>query len=349
MTSYREAVPKDDSSLLKLMNSTGMPGIIQLMTTRAPSFFDLISKRGLSKVIVAEKKDQIVGAICATHETAYINKIPTKLFYISDFRVDYTHRNQGIGLQLTNKAVDYMEEQDADFVFLNVSKGNKRPFVFFGNRKHYPDFQNIGIFNIYQFLGSKKKTNNEFRVEKIILNKEIIDFLNDFYKSNELAPVIKANQFQDTTIFKVEEKGKLIGVMCIADYNNCKQHIVIKLPWYLRLFISIMNLIRTIAGNNLLPSTNQPIKMLYIKYLAVKRKDRNLIKSLIRTAQNEVYSKSYSFVSLGLHEKDPLIQRLPGFFRITFNSVGMLVTMKNNQKGMDLVKKGIPYKDFSTV
>jgi len=349
MTIYREATIKDDSRLLKLINSASMPGIIELGSRRDPSFYNLISKRGLSKVFVAEEENELVGTICVTKETAFINKKPSKLFYISDFRVGYAHRNKGIGLQLTNKAVAYMEDQNADFVFLNVSKGNKRPFVFFSNRAHYPDFENIGIFNIYQFLGSKKKTTNEFQVERTTLNQEIIDFLNEFYENYQLAQAVDPSQLQDAIIYKVAENGNLIAVMCLVDYSNCRQHIVLKLPWYLRMFISIINLLRTLTGANLLPSTNQPIKILYIKYLAVKRKDRKLIKSLIRRAQNEVHSKSYSFVSLGLHEKDSLNQRLPGSFRITFNSVGMLVTMKNNQELIDSVKKGIPYKDFSTV
>jgi len=349
MTIYREATIKDDSCLLKLINAASMPGIIELRTSRDPSFYNLISKRGVSKVFVAEEENELVGAICVTQETAFINKKPSKLFYISDFRVGYAHRNKGIGLQLTNKAVAYMEDQNADFVFLNVSKGNKRPFVFFSNRAHYPDFENIGIFNIYQFLGSKKKTTNEFQVVRTTLNQETIDFLNEFYQDYQLAQVVEPSQLEDATIYKVEENGTLIAVMCLVDYSNCRQHIALKLPWYLRMFISIINLLRTIAGANPLPSTNQPINMLNIKYLAVKKKDNKLIKSLIRRAQNEVHLKSYSFVSLGLHEKDSLNQILPGFFRITFNSVGMMVTMKNNQKLMDMVNNGIPYKDFSTV
>ncbi len=349
MILYREASPKDDKRLLKLMNSAGMPGTIQLMTTREPSFFDLITKRGLSKVFIAEAENEIIGAICVTHETEVIDKRSSPLFYISDFRVEHAHRNKGIGLELTKKAVEYMEKQDADFVFLNVSKGNKRPFVFFRNRTNYPDFENIGVFNIYQFFGSKKKTNNQFIVVRTTINQEIIDFLNEFYVNYQLAPHVDADQLEDVAIFKVEHKGNLAAVMCIADYSNCKQHIALKLPWYLRLFISTINVLRTITGAVVLPSTNEPINMLYIKYLAVKKKDKQLIKSLLRKAQNEVHAKSYSFVSLGLHEKDSLIQKLPSFFRITFNSVGMLVTMKNNQKLMDLVKKGTPYKDFSTV
>lgn len=349
MPIYREAIPEDDRSLLGLTSSAVMPGIIKLMTSRQPSFFNLVRQRGVSKVIVAEEDNELIGSICISQEIVFIDKKPCKLFYISDFRVNHSQRNKGIGLQLTNEAVCCLEKQDADFAFLNVSKGNKRPFVFFSDRKKFPDFENIGIFNIYQFLGAKKGANNDFQVLETSADQKIIDFLNEYHSNFQLAPVLDYDQLENTSIYTIEENNDLLAVMCIGDYNDCKQHIVISLPWYLQLSIIVMNLFRTISGTNLLPTTNQPIKMLHIKYLAVKRRDKRLIKSLIRRAQNEVQLKSYSFVSLGLHEKDPLIEKLPKFFKMTFHSVGMLVTMKNTQKLMNVVKQGIPYKDFSTV
>lgn len=349
MPNYREATSRDNGQLLNLISSASMPGIIQLKTNRQPSFFNLIAQRGLSKVIVAVTENDIIGSICVTHETVFVNKMPTKLFYVSDFRVARSYRKRGIGLQLTNKAVIYMRAQDADLVFLNVSKGNKRPFVFFSNRTNFPDFENIGTFNIYQFFGSNKKIDNTYSVNKSAVNQNIVDFINKHHQRYQLAAVLDIAQLNNTTIYTIESNGALNAVMCLADYNNCKQHIVLKLPWYLELFIATINIIRRIMGVQQLPRVNQPIKMLFIKFLATKKEDKKLVKTLIVKAQNEAYLKSCSLVSIGLHERDPLIKSLPRFFRLTFQSVGMLVTMKNNQNLIDIIQKGVPYKDFSTV
>ena len=62
-----------------------------------------------------------------------------------------------------------------------------------------------------------------------------------------------------------------------------------------------------------------------------------------------VYEKDYSFVSIGVHEKDPLNKCFSGIFKLTFKSVGMLLTIQNNQLLIEKVKQGIPFEDYSLV
>ena len=89
--------------------------------------------------------------------------------------------------------------------------------------------------------------------------------------------------------------------------------------------------------------------MMYIKYLAVDKPGKQLVKLLINYARNIVYEKSYSFVSIGLHEKDPLNACFSGLFKLTFNSVGMLLSIKDNRALIEKVKQGVPFEDYSLV
>ncbi|MEL4455037.1 GNAT family N-acetyltransferase [Lutimonas vermicola] len=350
MIKYRIATLEDNAQLLRLTNDADMAGTIGLRTDRDPSFFNLVELRGKSKVYIAEEHKNIVGSICVTQEDVYIQKGIYPLYYISDFKVAKTHRNQGIGLQLTNEVTKYLESENADFAFLNVAKGNKRPFVFFSERRNYPDFDTIGTFKIVQFIGAKKKgEHKKYNIEVTTATVEILDFLNEFYSKHELANVISKDHLKETSIFCVRSNEAIIAVMCLLDTSNMKQHLVLKMPWYLKLFISAINTIRPLTETTKLPKQNEPIKMLYLKYLAVSSYDADLIKELIYRAKHEVYKKTYAFVSFGLHENDPLAKYLPGFFKITFYSVGMLVSLKNSQGLMQLIKKGVPFKDFSTV
>jgi hypothetical protein len=89
--------------------------------------------------------------------------------------------------------------------------------------------------------------------------------------------------------------------------------------------------------------------MLYIKYLAVESYNKQLVKLLVNYARNIAYEKSYSYVSIGLHEKDTFNDCLSGFAKLTFRSIGMLISIKNNRDLINKVKKGIPYEDYSLV
>ena len=146
MIDFRLATSEDNAQLLELTSSTGMAGKMALRIDRHPNFFALNKLRGKTKVYIAIENDVIVGSICVSDQKVYIDGQVHPLYYISDFKVAATHRNKGIGLRLTNEVVKYLETQNADFAFLNVAKGNKRPFVFFSERSHYSDFENIGVF-----------------------------------------------------------------------------------------------------------------------------------------------------------------------------------------------------------
>ena len=98
-----------------------------------------------------------------------------------------------------------------------------------------------------------------------------------------------------------------------------------------------------------MPLINEPVRMMYIKYLVVNNHDKQLVKLLINHARNLVYEKFYSFVSIGLHEKDQLNKCLSGLFKLTFNSVGMLLSIKNSKALIEKVKQGIPFEDYSLV
>ena len=89
--------------------------------------------------------------------------------------------------------------------------------------------------------------------------------------------------------------------------------------------------------------------MIYIKYLAVNGQDKQLVKLLVNYARNIVYERSYSFASIGLHEKDPFNVCFSGLMKVTFNSVGMLLSIKDNRSLIEKVRKGIPFEDYSLV
>ncbi|MDX1471974.1 MAG: GNAT family N-acetyltransferase [Flavobacteriaceae bacterium] len=350
MITYRLANQTDNAQLLRLTSSAGMPGKMALRIDRDPNFFNLNKLRGPTHVYVAVDKEDIVGCICVSDQQVFVNRKEKAFYYISDFKVAHSHRNQGIGLQLTNEVVKYLDSKEADLAFLNVSHGNKRPFVFFSNRGTYPDFQNIGTFTTFQYLGSKRGPSKSIALKKADkATPEILDFLNGFYSNYNLATVITEEKLANSDIYILKRNNSLEAVLVLIDTMKMKQNVVLKMPLHLKLAVGLINFFGGLFKLSKLPEENDPISMLYIQYLGLKSFDKQLISNLISFAKQCAYKKSYSFVSITAHENDPMLKALPKFIRFKFCSVGMLVSMKQSQDLMKRIMEEKVYRDYSIV
>jgi ribosomal protein S18 acetylase RimI-like enzyme len=350
MITYRLATREDNEQLIELTASTGMMGQTGLRIDRHPDFFSLLDKRGESKVFIALDGNEIIGSLCVSLQQVWVGEQILPLHYIGDFKVAPKHRNMGIGLQLCNELANDIVPRGADLAFLNVSRGNNKPFSFFKNRPNSPDFDNIGIFKIHQFVGRRKKFSDpEFPIQEDVADEELIRFLNRHYSQYALGPVISHENLDDVQIFTIRDKTRIIAAMCLSDTMNMKQNVVLKLSPKLKWLMRILDSFSGLLGFSKMPSLNKPVGMLYIKYLAVDHCANKMVKLLINHARNIAYKKLYSFVSVGLHEKDPLQKCFAGLFKMSFHSVGMLVSIKNNRTLIEKVMRGIPFEDYSLV
>jgi ribosomal protein S18 acetylase RimI-like enzyme len=350
MIIYRLATHNDNQQLIELTASAGMAGEISLRIDRKPDFFSLLNMRGESKVFIALEDDRIIGSLCVSLQQVYIDGQIFPFYYVGDFKVAASHRNKGIGLQLCNELANYVVPAGADLAFLNVSKGNSKPFSFFKDRPGIPDFDNIGIFKIHQFLGRKRKAlHPQYTIGTSPASAEVIEFLNAHYSKYELGSVITKEKLESSEIFTIRQKSKIIAVMCLIDTMQLKQNVVTAMSWKMRILVSCMNAISQVAGISKMPQLNEPVKMIYIKYLAVNGHDKQLVKTLVAHARNMAYERAYSFASIGLHEKDPFNNCFSGVTKVTFSSVGMLLSIKDNRSLIEKVKKGIPFEDYSLV
>ena len=350
MIQYRLANPKDNQQLIALASATGMAGNILLRIDRKPDFFELLKRRGKSRVFIALDGDIIIGSVSASQQEVYIGGQIYPLQYIGDLKVAEKYRNKGVGLKLCDELADYVIGKNADLAFLNVSKGNQKPFSLFKNRPGIPDFDNIGSFKIYQFIGRKiTRGIDELIIEKTLITEELLFFLNETYSRYELGTVVTKEKLKDADIYIVRSGDKIVAAICLADTMNVKQNIVSRVSWKKKYLLRLVNSFSGIAGISKMPLLNEPVRMMYIKYLAVNNTDKTLVRSLVNFARNIVYEKKYSFVSIGVHEKDPLNNCFSGLFRLTFESTGMLLSIKNNRDLIEKVKNGIPFEDYSIV
>ncbi len=348
--SYRLAGKTDNGQLLALTSAASMGGETGLRIDRFPDFFRLLEMRGETKVFVALDGQKIIGSLCAAQQHVFVDGKVYPLQYIGDFKIHPSYRNQGIGLRLCDEMASYVISIGSDLAFLNVSVGNTKPLSFFRNRPNVPDFDNIGVFHSYQFVGKKKQSRQQvYPVEPTNVTTEIINFWNDHHRNYQLGPVVTEKSLKGTENFVIRQEGKIVAAMCLVDTMNVKQNVVTKISWKMKTLLRLINLVRGITGLAKMPGINSPVQMMYIKYFSVKNNDKRLSGILVDLARHIVYEKSYSFVSIGLHEKDPVKACFSGIFKLTFNSVGMLLSIKNSRDLVIKVKQGVAFEDFSLV
>ena len=279
MIRYRLAEHPDNQQLLELTASTSMQGDISILIDRQPDFFKLLENRGETKVFVALDEDRIIGSLSVSFQRVYVGGEILPVQYIGDFKVHESYRNKGIGLMLCNEMADYVISAGSDLAFLNVAKGNNKPLSFFKNRPQVPDFEYIGIFNIHQFIGRRKRRlSRQYEIQKTAATDEVIQFLHEHYRQYELGPVITRENIENTDIFIVREQEIIKGVMCLADTMQYKQNIVMKLSRKMKMLLNILNSLKNILGISRMPVLREQVKMIYIKYLAVTDHEKQLVR-----------------------------------------------------------------------
>lgn len=350
MIHYRLATNDDNQQLIELTSASGMAGEIGLRIDRKPDFFKLLEMRGESKVFVALDDDKIVGSICVSQEEVYVGGQIYPIQYIGDFKIAEPYRNKFIGFRLCKELEKHVLAIGADLAFLNYAKGNNKPVRFFSNRQNIRDFESIGVFKIHQFIGKKKKTRHpKYEVKACSVTSDLLVFLNSHFSKYELGNVISPKKLEGTTSFVVHEDNKIIAALCLVDTMQVKQNVVTALSWKMNYLLKILNYLNSFLGLSKMPVLNEPVSMIYVKYLAVENNEKQLVRLLINHARYIAFGKSYSFVSVGVHEKDPLNICFSGLFKMTFNSVGMISSLKNNNDLIDTIKMGIPFADYSVV
>jgi hypothetical protein len=71
---------------------------------------------------------------------------------------------------------------------------------------------------------------------------------------------------------------------------------------------------------------------------------------LIDHVRYDAYDKHYLFVSLGLHDRDPLQSVVQWMLRYTFDCVGLICSLSGDNAAVARIRSsGVPMEDFALV
>jgi len=345
----RVATPTDNSQLLCLTSSNPMQGIISLRIDRKPDFFKLLQARGESITYILEKEQQVIGSFSASKSQVFVNGLEKTLYYLSDLKVDNAYRTGVYAFKLISTMYQYLQAQGADLLFCTVVLGNNKVVPIFNGRASIPKFNSLGKFIIFQLLPSKKPiTDFNFIIREQIADSALIKQFNCFYQQYQLGKIIHPEVKKLTALVAYRQK-EVVAALTLLDTLPLKQNVVVGLQLPLKAMVYVSNALRKYLPLYRLPTVGEPVKTLYINNFYYQTGQQTALMALINQARQHAFFKQYHFVSIGLHEKDPLVKCFQSFRKFKFQSVGYITSLKNNNGLLDDIATGIPFEDYSLV
>ncbi len=357
----REATELDNEALLALTRATPMGGKIALRIDREPDFFRLLRARGEAIVYVATHEGVIIGCLSAAVHVAYVRGALEKIAHVGDMKVHPQFRGRGITLRLIGVLQVRLQAECVDVCFSLVADGNK-PVMTIAEGKHGTPAQvQLGRFFVEQlipspFAGRSKKYAIERAAEQDL--KSIVTILDQVSRDRNFSPRITVEEIRECAqrdhsapfcaVLVARDGGRIVATLTVDDTRNFRQNVLVGLPSALRILLLVLRVLTfPIPGFNV-PRLDAELPMLYVRYLGCKAGHEEALRALLSQARKLAYEQRVTFLSLGLHERDPMRPVVDGILRFTFTSRSMATSAITPERVKTLVDL-IPYEDFALV
>ena len=346
----KEATRDDNEGLVDLTSLTPMKGNISIRIDRRPDFFRLLEMRGPFFVMAAVLDNKIIGSSSAAAVNILIDGKPETVYYLGDFKVHPDYRGSMLAARIARAVHQRLGSLDADLLFCTAAYGNSDVIPFFMGRAFCPPARKVGIFNVLQIIPTKFKTrNSKFQLEEGPFASPALSLFNNFMKKFQLGPVYSENSFENTTLITASLNNKIVSAITLIDTSHAKQNVLIRLPFYLKIIFKSINAIKAFFPVVTLPEINEIIRILYIKSFACEPGQEEALKLLVGRARNIAYEKKYSFLAIGIHERDPILKIFSRYPKFTFKSMGFIASLKGKNEKINSILGGIPFEDYSLV
>ncbi len=346
----RQAVPADNAALVELTSLTSMKGEISIRIDRYPDFFLLLQERGLYTVFVAEEQGNIVGSFSAVHEEFQIDGAHERMYYIGDLKVHPARQNSRIAFLLVLAMWKHCLESGGDICFGTAAFGNSKVTPFFDGRAGFPAFTNIGTFHVHQMLPSQRlHAPSGYDIAAVNDTAGLHLEYNYYYQKYRFSPLFNERSFTDAVTFRAIAGGTVRATMSLVDVGHLKQNVLVGLPMAASLVLRSLRIINACMHSFIVPRFNSPIKILYIRAFAADDGFEDALDALIAHARKYAFDKAYSFVTIGIHERDPLMPYFKRHGKFVFKSVGYVTSLKHRTEVIRRIGAGIPFEDYSLI
>ena len=357
----RLAEKADNEGLLALSRITPMVGSISLRIDRDPDFFALLRLRGESKVFVAVYGSEVVGSISAALRTAYLSGIPELVAYIGDLKIHPRFSGSRISIRLLTALRADLNRSGVDVCFCVAADGNHRVLPMFEGRLGLPRWHSAGRFLVDGLLPSPfYRRSKHYALEAAQRSdvSAIALLLDCFHKSRQFAPQLQEDEIAAalfaspelpfTKTFVARARRRIVATTTLCDIGPLKRNVFLNAPGTVKAALAVLRGVAVPFRGFQIPRRGEALRLLNVRHFACEEGHEASLPLLVSLARAEAFRNRFTFLMLGLHERDPLrslVRRIP---RLTFSSLAFSTSLGYPARLEELCR-GIPFEDYALV
>jgi hypothetical protein len=187
---------------------------------------------------------------------------------------------------------------------------------------------------------------------------EIVRFMREHGASRQFYPAYGEEDFRDgatTRGFRIEDfivarrGGEIAGVIGVWDQSSFKQTVVRGYAGWLGAIRPFYNFGAKWMGRPRLPSIGEEIRYAYAAFVRVADDDREIFQTLLRHAHGLAAQRGFSYLMIGMEERDPLIGVARRYPHINYPSRLFLACWDNGEKFYEQLDGRIPYAEIAAL
>lgn len=357
----------DEHRLRSLMRQTPMKGAYEVVFECEPNYFSALQVQGDSADTIA-MKDTLTGELAGMGTRAvrrcYVNGRPQLVGYLSGLRCKPNYRS-GFGLIRGYRLLKQVHDgQDVKLYLSTIIEDNLNVrSVLEAGRCRMPAYHDIGRFctftaSLTQRIKCRSKKGVVIRHAEPEDIPELVRFLNREGSRRQFYPQYVEEDFHFEKgvlfglnlrdIFLAAGTEGLLGIAAAWDQRGFRQ---IKIKSYrpvIGAFRPMINAGLSLYGYPTLPKPDTAMDSFSLGLICIKDDDRDIFASLLN-AIAERYENSFSCMTAGLHQCDPLSDVLRRYKSIPYYSRVYVVCWGDGEADFSRLDTRVPYLELGAL
>jgi hypothetical protein len=140
----------------------------------------------------------------------------------------------------------------------------------------------------------------------------------------------------------------VVATLTLCDTGAVKRNVLVNAPASLKLALALLGVATRPFPGFPVPRMGQALRLLSVRYAACEDGQQAALKALLAVARTQAFRHRFTFLLLGLHERDPLRSLVRGIPRFTFSSQAFATSL-GDAGGLEKRVAGIPFEDYALV